>query len=75
MEHTHVFMRLWEQRCIKQEGFFPTLVYPTLPYPKYRGRFSETELLPKISTLRLKGKQFCGDKGKFVAVSNTLRQI
>lgn len=33
MEHTHVFMRLWEQRCIKQEGFFPTLVYPTLPYP------------------------------------------
>lgn len=52
MEHTHVFMRLWEQRCIKQEGFFPypTLVYPTLPYPRYRGRFSETELLPKIST-------------------------
>ena len=50
MEHTHVFMRLWEQRCIKQEGFFPTLVYPTLPYPKYRGRFSETERLPKIFT-------------------------
>lgn len=30
MEHTHVFMRLWKQRCIKQEGFFP---YPSLSYP------------------------------------------
>lgn len=32
MEHTHVFMRLWEQRCIKKEGFppYPSLSYPTL---------------------------------------------